>query len=113
MSVASSPSEYDGLEVDLTLGDDHACLHLVGEFDMSTASVFDEAVALAEAHGPTMLVIDLAGITFIDSSGLNRLVMALKRQRERSGEVVLRSPRPSTLRVLEMVGLTKLFTVVV
>lgn len=48
---------------------------------------------------------------FIDSSGLNQLVKALKRQQECGGHVVLHYPSDQTPRVLELVGLTKLFRI--
>ncbi len=57
------------------------------------------------------MVLDLSELRFIDSSGLNHLVKALKRQRERGGEVVLHAPSAQTLRVLDLVGLTTLFTI--
>ena len=57
------------------------------------------------------LVVDLSGLTFIDSTGLHELVVALKRQRARGGEIVLRAPSAQTMRVLEIVGLDQLFTI--
>lgn len=92
--------------------DDHATLVVTGELDMDTAPSLEKAVARAQAQGPTTLVIDLSGVEFIDSCGLHQLVVALRRQREVGGEVVLRSPRPNTLRLLEMVGLTEVFKIV-
>ena len=80
---------------------------------MDTAPTFSDALALVQNRdSPGTLVIDVSGLEFIDSCGLHQLVLALKRQGEVGGEVVLRSPRPNTLRVLEMVGLTQAFRVV-
>ncbi len=42
---------------------------------------------------------------------LNQLVKALQRQRECGGHVVLHAPSDQTLRVLDLVGLTKRFTI--
>ena len=99
------------LGVRTIFGPRQAIVSLAGELDLATAPSFADALAHVDAKGVDCLVIDMAGLEFIDSSGLHRLVVALKRQRERGGEMVLRSPRPSTLRVLEMVGLTQLFTI--
>jgi anti-sigma B factor antagonist len=48
---------------------------------------------------------------FIDSSGLGVFVGALKRIRERSGDLELRGLQPSTRKVLEITGLTQVFTI--
>lgn len=83
----------------------------MGELDCGSAPSLREA--LDEVRGPTVrtVVIDLAGVRFIDSSGLNELVVALKRQREAGGDVVLQSPSPQAMRVFEIVGLTQVFTI--
>ena len=58
------------------------------------------------------VVLDLAGMTFIDSQGIKVLVEANKRaQLDRVRRVVLRSPQPQARKVLEMTGLAKLLTV--
>ncbi len=87
-----------------------AVLSLAGELDMATAPALRRALDDLGAPGAT-IVVDLAGLEFIDSSGLNELVLALRRQRDDGGDVVLRSPRPHTRKVLEIAGLTQLFTV--
>ena len=89
-----------------------ATLHVVGELDLDTAPTLEHALASIENQDVATVVIDLSGLAFIDASGLHLLVKALKRQRESGGEVVLRSPRPHTVRVLEMVGLTSVFRIV-
>jgi anti-sigma B factor antagonist len=75
---------------------------LAGELDLCTAPSFAAALAHVDPRRTSCLIIDLAELEFIDSSGLYQLVVALKRQHRQGGEVVLRSPRPSTLRVLDM-----------
>jgi anti-anti-sigma factor len=111
MSVVWNSAGCDALDVEVTLADDHASLYLVGELDLATAPLLDEALNLAYDHDPAMLVLDLAALTFIDSTGINRLVAALKHQRAHGGELILRSPQASTLRVLEIVGLTQVFAI--
>jgi len=99
------------LRVDRVVADGTAVLHLHGEIDIETAPHLDTALAAVEAMGVPTIVLDLSGLTFIDTSGLNRMVVALKRQREQGGDVVLQSPCEQTLRVLEIVGLTQVFTI--
>lgn len=106
-----SPDEAGAFHVDTVELDGHAELRLVGELDMDTASRLAAALEPVYEHGVATLVLDLSELGFIDSSGLHHLVKALKHQRERGGEVVLHAPTNQTLRVLELVGLTTLFTI--
>jgi anti-sigma B factor antagonist len=55
------------------------------------------------------LVIDLSGAEFVDSSGLAALLAVIKTARRRGGDLVLASPRP---RVLALIELTRLDDVV-
>ena len=86
-----------------------AVVQVRGELDLSTAPRLEEQlVSLADA-GVLDVTVDLADLDFIDSSGLQALVAGLKRLRARGGDLGLRSPRPSTLKVLEITGLTRVF----
>jgi anti-sigma B factor antagonist len=55
--------------------------------------------------GPCEIVVEFAGVTFVDSTGLGVLVAALKRARADGGNVRLVGARPHMLRVLELTGL--------
>ena len=85
-----------------------AMVQLCGELDLSTAPRLDELFASLADEGVLDVTVDLADLDFIDSSGLQVLVVGLKRLREQGGDLGLRSPRPSTRRVLEITGLTSL-----
>lgn len=50
------------------------------------------------------LILDLSGVEFMDDSGLGFLAGALKQIRDSEGTLVIRSPSPAILRVLEMTG---------
>ena len=54
---------------------------------------------------------DLAQLDFIDSTGLYVLVSGLKRLRELGGDLGLRSPKPSAMKLFEMTGLSALFAI--
>jgi anti-sigma B factor antagonist len=70
------------LELDTEQGDMRASLALRGELDISSAPVLEEALGRLEAAGPSLLVIDLRGLEFMDSTGLRTLVSADQRARE-------------------------------
>ena len=91
--------------------DDQAVLRLSGELDMDSAEVFAEAARRVHAEGIPCLVLDLSALDFVDSSGLSQFVLALKRQREIGGEVVLQAPTGPVKRVLEIVGMNEIFQI--
>lgn len=115
MTTAPSPTGFEdggALSVATVVHEDGATVWVAGELDVNTAGPFREVLAATQAQHVATLVIDLSRLRFIDSNGLHLLVEALKRQRETGGEVLLRSPRPQTRRVLKIVGLTQVFTIV-
>ncbi len=79
--------------------------HLVvaGEIDAHTSEVLADAVALLGSDADISL--DLAGVTFIDSSGLRLIVMTHSRQRSDGGSLTIASPSTSVRRLLEITGL--------
>lgn len=93
-------------------GDAHTCeIRLLGELDMSTAPQFrDELMRLAEGGSP-QITVDLSELVFIDSTGLSVLITGLKRVRQQGGDMALRSPSPSTRKVLEITGLHEVFLI--
>jgi anti-sigma B factor antagonist len=62
-------------------------------------------------RGHRKLILDLAAIDFIDSSGLGALVSALKRLKhlDGTGEIRLANVRPSVRAVLEIIRLHRVF----
>lgn len=79
-----------------------ATLKLSGELDLSGVPAFDDALQAVDP-GVTELVVDLAGLTFVDSSGIACFVRAHLERPDRS--VVLRSPSATVRKVLEVVDL--------
>jgi len=97
----------DGLDFHISRVDrDHEVVVSVqGEVDISTAPQLLEAISAA-LDGEGKVVLDLAGMTFIDSQGIKVFVEAYKRARPgRASRVVLRSPRAQARMVLELTGL--------
>jgi anti-sigma B factor antagonist len=91
-------------EANVSQTDGTTVVSLCGELDVSSSSgLSDELVGLIEA-GTTDLIIDLAKLAFIDSTGLSAILRA-NRKLER-GHLVLRKPNPIVRQVLEITGLT-------
>ena len=73
--------------------------------------IFEEAVVNLVDDGAKFLVIDLSGVSRIDSSGVGSLVAALRKCRDRGGDVRLAAPSDHLFKVLEMMGLMEVFEV--
>ena len=62
---------------------------LRGELDLEHAYTFDEELRRVEAGGAGTVVLDLRALTFIDSSGLARLLAARNRARKANRRLLL------------------------
>ncbi len=86
-------------------------VRLAGELDMSTAPQLRDELVRVSTEGAQLVTVDLTDLAFIDSTGLSVLINALKHLRRQGGDMALRSPSPSTRRVLEITGLTEVFAI--
>jgi anti-anti-sigma factor len=81
-----------------------------GEIDIATSPDFDRELDGALASQPVVLVINLAAVEFMDSSGLNSILRAARATGEGT-RLVLDSPSDACRRVLEATGLDELLDV--
>jgi len=88
-----------------------ALVVLSGEMDIVSVGSFAEAMAELEDAAPDGVVIDVGGLTFIDSSGINALVQAVRAFAARGGRAVLASPGPHVRRVFEITHVGEIVTV--
>jgi len=64
-------------------------LALRGELDLSTVSKVEEELRRAEASEPSLLVLDLSELNFLDSTGLRLIVTTDQRARESGRRVAV------------------------
>ena len=83
----------------------------VGELDAMSAPTLRQALAEAASFN-SHVIVDLVGVTFMDSSGLGVLAGAVHRVRTNDCVVVLCAPTPSVGRALTVVGLRRIVDVV-
>jgi anti-sigma B factor antagonist len=88
-----------------------AVVLVAGELDFGTAAPLRDALVDLGDRGTTPIVLDLARVDFIDSSGVSLLVQAKQRADAEGSELVLRQPAARVRRVLEVTGLVDLFEV--
>jgi anti-sigma B factor antagonist len=96
--------------MDITV-DEHgtgaAVLRPDGRLDLVSASALRDAVAGTVATGRSSLVVDLAAVPFVDSSGLGALIAALKQARKAGGELRIAAPNGPVLEVLALMRLDR------
>jgi len=80
-----------------------------GRLDVVGAPALKEAVSEAMKQGQPRLVIDMEGVTFVDSSGLGSVVSALKQVRTSKGDLRLAAPNQQVRVVLELTTLDRVF----
>jgi anti-sigma B factor antagonist len=75
-----------------------------GEVDLSSAEPFAEEASKAVMEAPaTSILVDLSGVTFMDSAGLRALIQVLEL---RSGMEMIVQSSPQVFTLLHLVGLT-------
>jgi anti-sigma B factor antagonist len=98
------------LGLDVTDRNGWAVLAVTGEVDVATAPRLREQLISLVGEGRVRIVVDLEQVDFLDSTGLGVLVGALKRVRTQDGDLSLVCTEPRILKVFEITGLTKVFS---
>lgn len=82
-----------------------------GDVDLSTAPVLRRALSATIDGGHPLVVLDLAGVPFLDCVGIGVLVASMKRARAAGGDLVLASPARLAVHLLQVLGLVGRFVV--
>ncbi|MCW2932179.1 MAG: anti-anti-sigma factor [Actinomycetia bacterium] len=90
--------------MDLGPGDcgGHVVVALRGELDLADAAGVAAALETVAAGGPRIIV-DLAGLEFIDASGVAALRHGRRLARSAGGDLLLAAPQPRVARVLAII----------
>ena len=91
---------------------DRLTFGLHGEFDLSCGETFQQALAGAIDDRVTELVVDLRGLSFIDSTGHHALQYLLARAERDGFDFVVLCGEGHVMRVLKLTGLDELLPVV-
>jgi anti-sigma B factor antagonist len=90
--------------------DGYAVVALRGELDLADAAIVAAELTAVAAREPRIIV-DLAGLEFIDSSGVVALARGRRQARQAGGGLILAAPQRRVMRVLAIIGLTEAFSV--
>lgn len=98
--------------IDITKQGEVAVVSLVvRRLDASNALAFKEAMVARIAGGDRRLVLDLAGVDFIDSSGLGAIVSVLKNLGG-NGNLTICNLKGPVLNLFKLTRMDKVFTIV-
>jgi anti-sigma B factor antagonist len=84
---------------------------VVGEIDVATAPALAEHLGVHEESGPSTVVVDLLGVSFLDSTALGVLVGSFKRLSASGGTLKLVIAEPRILKVFEITDLIRVFPI--
>jgi anti-sigma B factor antagonist len=90
-------------------GEDVSIVILEGEVDIYSAPRFKEALLQGIEQGARTIIVDLTGVTFIDSTALGVLVSGAKRVRPRNGSLDIVCNDENITRIFEITGLDRIF----
>ncbi|MBT1193182.1 STAS domain-containing protein [Rhodococcoides kroppenstedtii] len=108
MSVAENST--DSFRVDTELQNGAAILTVVGELDLATAPILQDAVDAVRDEATEALVVDLTGVDFLASAGMTVLVQS--HQSVPDGVVFsVVATGAATARPLQLVGLDETFPI--
>ena len=91
---------------------DHTVISVTGEIDLYTAPRLQSELMTALGTHPARLIVDMSGVEFCDSTGINVLLAGHRQARERGGELQLAAPGAAIRKVLQVTGLEAVFSVV-
>jgi anti-anti-sigma factor len=87
-------------------------VRLAGELDLATVPRLDDELKAVEDAGPEVVLVDLQGLSFMDSSGLRALLAADARAREAGRRLVLVRGDERVQRVLSITRLDERLEIV-
>ena len=86
-------------------------LSLLDRFDFGARATFKEAVEKAQKDQCPHLIVDLGGVTFMDSSALGLLVVTYQNFKRSKSKVSLLRPQGYVRQVLDLANIGKMITI--
>ena len=110
--VHNDKEEGNFMEIEATSADRNLLLEMKGELDHHGArNALRELELSIDAALPKKLVLDLAGVTFMDSSGIALILRAQQRMQLLDGSLLVRNVPQQARRVLDAAGIGRLVTI--
>jgi anti-sigma B factor antagonist len=90
-----------------SLDADRFLVTVVGALDLHTAPELGDALQRLLHVGAHTVLVDLSGVTFLDSTGLTCLIAAYRTTRNTGARLALIAPSPSVRNMLELTGVDR------
>lgn len=100
-----APRPAHGFHVDVVEDRERVVVVVHGELDLVTAPVLGRHLEAVVQRGRRSVVVDLAGVTFLDVRGAHALVEADEAGSAAGSPLVLRGVRPRVRRTISLCGL--------
>jgi anti-sigma B factor antagonist len=101
----------DPLSFSISEGPGYVVVSVAGEIDAGTECALRDVLTSVLARGVLRVVVDLAGVAFLTSSGIGVLMGARKVLAAAGGSLVLASPRGEVAQILSLTGVSELIPV--
>ena len=111
MTTDAAPPAETTLEIDVRSIGGATVVRVAGELDVFTSARLRAVLFDPVLCGGPHVIVDLEGVTFMDSTSIGVLVGARRWIASRDGEVALVCALGPALRVLGLVGLDKVFAI--
>ena len=88
----------------MTAGSAHTLVTLAGECDLHTGRQLRDVLTSEVSRGAQRMILDLSGLNFMDSTGMQVLLSVRTVLNVRGGSLSLVAPQPVVARILELTG---------
>lgn len=100
------------LQIVRTRDGEAVVVRVSGEVDLATAPLLDEQLHDLEESAATCLILDLGGVEFMDSTGLNSIIRAVRNADSNGHQLAFRPGSPQVQRLFELTGVLESLTFV-
>jgi anti-anti-sigma factor len=94
----------DELRISVTAGTGHTLVTVAGECDLHTGRQLRDMLTSEVSRGARRMILDLSGLSFMDSTGMQILLSVRTVLSVRGGTLALVSPQRVVARILELTG---------
>jgi anti-anti-sigma factor len=98
----SDDGECAALSVTMDTSDHQVVITVQGEIDAATAETLERALNAIDSIDCTTVVVDLAEVSFIDSSGLKTLLIGRRDLSRHDIRLAVRNPQPQARRLFDI-----------
>lgn len=99
------------IHVNTVPAEGHTLVEVAGEIDLESSDALREQLSELFDGGHHRLILDMQGVTFLDSSGLRALIDCLERAQRQDGFLRLAGMREHVVKVFQITRMTTVFPI--